>query len=155
MGIQMNHCQKQSWTCSDSVLISCGNPGRSRTPLYHLRSVRSFHPTPTFRTPGFLTRYVTDSSAFLILLVRARRNLPPRFSGITSLLRVILRDGTLYFMVIFSIQFCSLLVLFVTTVSGIWNVRRCCAHRDYIISKQSRSCPQGKFPFFGVGAAPG
>ena len=146
----MNRCQKQSWTCSDSALMRSGNPGRSRTPLYHLFSVRSHYSTSTSGVLEFAAFYVADSSAFLILFIRARRDLPPRSSGVTSLWRVILRDATLYFVVIFCIQFSTLVVPLVTTVCGVWGVRRCCAHRDYIFSGQSRSCPQCKLPFLDI-----
>ena len=67
----------------------------------------------------FLTFYVVDICAFVILFVRAMRELPPRAAGVKSLWRVILRDGTLYFMVIFTIQFFSLMFVFVTTVGCI------------------------------------
>ena len=155
MCIQINRCQKQSCTCSESVAIHSGNLGRSYTSLYHLLSVRSHHPTYTFGALEFLPFYITDISAFSILYIRAKRDLPPNFAGITNILKVILRDGTVYFMVIFCIQLSSLVVPYITTVCVIWCVRRCCAHRDCIFSKQFKSCPQCKFLFLGVGAASG
>ena len=150
MGIQLYSCRMQSRTGSESVAINNGNPGRSCTSLYQLLSVRSHHPTSTFGALEFIVFYVTDTSAFLILVVRARRDLP-RFSGMVNLWGIIMRDGTVYFMAIFSLQFIALVVPYITTVCGIWCVRRCCAHRDCIFSNQSRSCPQCKFPFLGVG----
>ena len=75
---------------------------------------------------------VTDTSAYLILLIKARRELRPRFLGITDIWGVMLRDGTVYFMVIFCIQLCTLVLPHITTVGGIRCNLRCCAHRDRI-----------------------
>ena len=94
-----------------------------------------------------LTLCVIDILAFLIVVFTARRELPPTSWGIRSLWTVILRDATLYFMIISAIQFCALLFPFVTSVSVILCVRRCCAHRDCVFSNRSESCPQRKVPF--------
>ena len=76
--------------------------------------------------------YVIDILAFLTVVFTARREMPPTSWGMRSLWTVILRDATLYFMIISSIQFCALLFLFVTTVSVILCVRMSCVHRDYV-----------------------
>ena len=98
---------------------------------------------------------VTDILAFSIIAFKARKELPPTSWGIRSLWTVILRDATLYFVIISFIQFCALLLPFVTTVSVIWYVRRYCAHHGCTFSNQSKSCPQRKSLFPDVDAIPG
>ena len=59
-----------------------------------------------------------DFTAFLIIVINAKKELPPKSSGITSLWTTILQDSILYFMVIVLLQFLTLLFVFITTVRG-------------------------------------
>ena len=99
--------------------MDSGNLGRFRSLPYHLLSVRPHYPISTFGALEFLAFYVTDASAYLILFIRARRELRPKFPGITDIWGVILRDGTVYFMVIFFVQFCALVLPYITSVGDI------------------------------------
>jgi len=69
-------------------------------------------------------RGITDVFAFSIILFTARRSARNRFPGIPSLLDIILRDATRYFMLIFLYQFLPQVALFTTEVGGMRCVAR-------------------------------
>jgi hypothetical protein len=62
---------------------------------------------------------ITDVLAFLIIVFGVRRGLAARSLGITTLWSIILRDSTIYFVVVLLIQFFDLLFLFTGPVGGI------------------------------------
>ena len=63
--------------------------------------------------PHFPHRGTIDLLAFLIILVTARRSKRVRLPGIPSILDAVVRDSTLYFMLIFFVQLLAqLFVLF-------------------------------------------
>ncbi|KAF9646677.1 hypothetical protein BDM02DRAFT_3188645 [Thelephora ganbajun] len=64
-------------------------------------------------TPQSSYHGITDVLAFLIILVIAMRR-RSRYPGIPTLLDTILRDATVYFILIFFVQFLSELFMFVT-----------------------------------------
>ena len=101
--------------------------------------MRSHRSNPTLGALKRLTSYtlprrdVVDIIAFSILIFSVKRELPASSLGITTLWNIILRDGTVYFVIVFLIQLFALLFLFTGPVGGISFVRRrWCAHRDCV-----------------------
>jgi choline-glycine betaine transporter len=60
-----------------------------------------------------------DISAFLIILVTAKRQGRNRHPGISSILDTILREATLYFLLMFASQFLFVMFLFFAPVGDI------------------------------------
>ena len=121
-GIQIKHCRRKSYVYSGCALTNAGNRAHSCSSILHSLSVRSSRTTSIFgayvlRPPP--RRGVTDILAFAIIAYRIKKELPTRSLGITTLWNVILRDATLYFVVITFTQFFSLLFMFTTPVGGI------------------------------------
>ena len=109
--------------CSGSVFFNSGISGCSHTSVQFLLLVRSRRPTSTFGTLKWLTLYtsprdVIDTLAFLIIAFSLWRRLPNRSLGMTTLGSTILRDATLYFIIIFLLQFFALVFLFNDPVGG-------------------------------------
>ena len=75
----------------------------------------------TSRTP--LRCGITDLSTFLIILVTARGPRTSRYPGIPNILDVILRDATIYVLLIVASQLVFLLFLFFAPVGGPYYIR--------------------------------
>jgi len=89
-------------------------------------------------------RGTTDLFTFLIILVTIRGPRTSRFPGVPSILDAILRDATVYFLLMTIAQ----LLLFASTlfapvgdpyhIEGRWS---CCAHRSCTFQVQTRTLP--------------
>ena len=78
-----------------------------------------------YRTSGpqVTRRTAADFLAFSIIALAARRTRMNEYEGIPSILKTILRDGTQYFILIFSAHVLSMLFLFFAPVGGVCHVQ--------------------------------
>ena len=111
-----NFCAYKRWRFAElfaaGIVISFGTPS-----LHYLQ--RNF-------TSGILMHFIllphcdtVDISAFLIILVTAKRQGRNRHPGISSILDTVLREATLYFLLMFASQFLFVMFLFFAPVSDI------------------------------------
>ena len=71
----------------------------------------NFNPIcPIFRT--YLPRCIVDVLVFSIIFIRAKIRGSNGYQGIPSLWKVILRDATLYFMIMMVVQLVSIIYIF-------------------------------------------
>jgi len=93
-----------------------GHTERPPTPYFRYRMVRS---DPYFGIHIAVTNplLVKDISAFLIIVYSGRHRGLSCFSGVPSILDKIVRDSTIYFLVLFTSHSLTVLFLFVAPVS--------------------------------------
>ena len=85
-----------------------------------LQPAALFHPGnyDMSHVPHSPRRGIIDLLAFSIILVTARRSRRNRYPGVPSILDTVVRDSTLYFILIFLIQLFFLLFIFFAPVGG-------------------------------------
>ena len=133
--------------------------------IYYNLTIAFGKPTPSSLrdcfTPGVLTpciphsplRGIIDLLAFLIILAIARKSRGHRYPGMPSILDVVVRYSTHYFLLIFFSQLLAQLFVFFAPVSDTRYVRVWlldCAHCVYIASTESSSYRGRKFAFFST-----
>ena len=87
---------------------------------------------------------VVDLFVFITILVTARASVTSRYPGIPNILDVILRDATLYFLLIVASQLVLFFFLFFAPVGGHITSGvgcSCFAHRLCMFRRKFSSCP--------------
>ena len=118
-------CVSQVSKLHELIFVNMGVAFGASSPS-HLRFFDDPHGVATFRP-------IVDVLAFLIIFFAARK---PRYSDMPSILDAILRDATLYFVVIFSGQILLDAFILFAPVGGLWFLHKwfatSCLSHEYI-----------------------